>query len=139
MNVIKNKENENSFDITLKRSGHMQMPIDLEVIDKKGETHNYHIPNQWFVKKTNAKILDKWHGWDKIYPTYTAKVTIPNGIKLVNIDPTHRLADSYMLDNSSRFPVNLSFDHRIWNYPNWTKYELFIRPDIWYNSYEGFK
>ena len=138
-NVSKEKKQADTYNITFKRNGEMQMPIDFEVIDKNNNNYKYHIPNQWFVKKTNATILKKWHAWDKLYPAYTATIQVPNGIKEVKIDPSNRLADSYMLDNSSKFPLRVSFDSRIWNYTDWTKYDLFIRPDIWYNSYDGFK
>ena len=35
----------------------MQMPIDFSVIAKDGKIYNYHIPNNWFIKKTDATIL----------------------------------------------------------------------------------
>ena len=72
-------------------------------------------------------------------PEYTANVSIPDGIKNVLIDPTHRLADYNMLNNSIKFPVRFRFDHQIENDPVWEKYELFWRPDIWYNGFDGLK
>ena len=42
-----------------------------------------------------------------------------------------------MLDNSYKFPVNYSYDTRLWKYPDWKNYEVKFRPDIWYNSYDG--
>ena len=41
------------------------MPIDFTVLNKNGESQNYHIPNTWFVKKTNATVLNKWYGFGK--------------------------------------------------------------------------
>ena len=53
------------------------------------------------------------------------------------IDPTQRLGDAYMLDNTYRFPVKYDYDTRLWRYPDWRNYEIKFRPDIWYNAYDG--
>jgi hypothetical protein len=83
--------------------------------------------------------LPKWIGWDKLHPTYTATVTIPDGIKNVIIDPTERLADINMLNNRKRGNVELRFDSRIYPPASWTKYRLYMRPDFWWNAYDGLK
>ena len=127
------------YKIEFEREGQMQMPIDFIVIDKKDSVHKFHIPNTWYVKKTDAIVLPKWFGWDKIQPTYDAIVKIPDGIKEVIIDPTNRIADIYMPDNRSPDQISYNFDSKVANYPDWTHYEMFARPDIWYNSYDGFK
>ncbi|HVA97496.1 MAG TPA: hypothetical protein VNG53_01265, partial [Bacteroidia bacterium] len=75
----------------------------------------------------------------KLEPTYQATVTIPNGIYDVQIEPSHRLADVYMLDNSYKFPVKSAFDSKVYNTPDWTKYTFLGRPDVWYNNYDGLK
>ena len=82
------------------------MPIDFSVFANDGTEYEFHIPNNWFVKKTDATVLKKWHAWGKLYPTYTTTITIPSGIDNVVIDPSDRLADSYMLNNSQRTPYN---------------------------------
>ena len=135
---VKKGKGKNEYEITFKRTG-MQMPIDFSVIDKNDSVFNYHIPNNWFVKKTDATVLPRWIGWDKVKPTYTATVIIPEGIEDVVIDPSHRLADAYMLNNSKKIPVNYRFDSKIYNPSDWTKYDLYTRPDIWYNGYDGLK
>ena len=84
-------------------------------------------------------VLNKWHAWGKLYPKYTTSVNIPSGIERVVIDPTNRLADKYMLNNVSKVPMKVDFDSRIWNMPDWKQYELNIRPDVWYNNYDGIK
>jgi hypothetical protein len=136
----------NTFDITFKRKGRMQMPIDFRVMDHHGRTFDYHIPNQYFVKKTDAEVLPKWTGWDKLRPTYTARVAIPDayeGKKLklaeVEIDPSFRIADAHILDNSNPRKVDWNFDSHVWNFPEWKKYQVYYRPDIWWNGYDGFK
>lgn len=136
---VKRGKNDNEFEITFERTGRMQMPIDFEVVGRDSSRHRFHIPNTWFEKKTNAKILPRWIGWDNIQKTYTATVYIPAGISNVIIDPTNRLADVNMLDNSYIFPVSYTFDSRIFNVPDWKQYETYYRPDLWYNGYDGLK
>jgi aminopeptidase N len=117
----------------------MQMPIDFIVIDQKDSVHKFHIPNTWFIKKTDATALPKWFGWGKIQPSYEARVKIPAGIKKVVIDPTNRLADIDMRNNRYPAETNYFFDSKIANIPDWTHYELYSRPDVWYNNYDGVK
>jgi hypothetical protein len=127
------------YQVTLKRKGRMQMPIDLAITSLNGKTYNYYIPNTWFEKKTTATVLPRWIGWDKLQPEYKAIVTIPEGIKEIVIDTSYRMADVYMLDNSLKLPVSYNFDSKIYNTPDWRHYELFSRPDVWYNGYDGIK
>lgn len=132
-------EKGRDYLITFKRKDRMQMPLDFQVIAKDGNKYNYHIPNDWFVKKTDAEVLPRWIGWDKLQPTYKARVHIPSGIKEVVIDTSGRLADINKLDNRSKCPSSIEFDSRVWNYPSQDHYEMFTRPDLWYNGYDGLK
>ncbi|MDA0682135.1 MAG: M1 family aminopeptidase [Bacteroidetes bacterium] len=125
--------------VTFNRKSGMQMPIDFKVIAKNGDTHNYHIPNNWFIKKTDATVLAKWHGWDLLHPEYSTTIDVPSGIAEVIIDPTNRLADAYMPDNNSTCNTTYSFDHQLWQYPDWKNYEVKYRPDVWWNNYDGMK
>lgn len=136
--VEKGKEKD-TYEIEFQRYGRMQMPIDFTVIGNNDSTYKFHIPNTWFVKKTDATVLPRWIGWDKLQPEYEALVKIPGGIKDVIIDPTHRLADVNMLNNSKKFPFEYNFDSKIYNPADWTKYQLFSRPDLWWNGYDGLK
>jgi len=135
---VKTGDMNGEYKITFKRNG-MQMPLDFAVVAKDDSVYNFHIPNNWFVKKTKATILPRWIGWDKVKPEYTATVTIPSGIEDVVIDPSTRLADVNMLNNNKKFPIKYRFDSKIYNPPNWMRYELFARPDVWYNGYDGLK
>jgi len=128
-----------NYKITLQRKGRMQMPVDLMVTTKNNDTLHYHIPNQWFVKKTTATILPKWHGWDKLYPCYTAQITLPAKIDKVVIDPTYRLADVYMPDNAKPRKVVWKFDSKVLNFPDWKHYRMYWRPAIWWNAFDGIK
>ncbi len=135
--VRKGKEKD-EYKIKFKRYG-MQMPIDFSVIGKNDSIYSFHIPNNWFVKKTSATVLPRWIGWDKVKPTYTATVKIPSGVYDVLIDSSTRIADVNMLDNEKKFSIKYRFDSKIYNTADWTRYELFARPDIWYNGYDGVK
>lgn len=130
---------DDKYEISFKRKSRMQMPIDFTIIGNDLKVYNYHIPNTWFIKKTDAEILPKWHGWDLIYPHYTVELEIASGIKEVIIDPTNRLADAYMPDNNSKKNISYSFDHQLWQQADWTKYEIKYRPDLWWNSFDGLK
>jgi hypothetical protein len=135
---VKKEKATDEYAIKFKRKG-MQMPIDFSVIGKNDSIYSYHIPNNWFIKQTTANVLPRWIGWDNVKPTYTAIVNIPGGIYDVLIDSSTRLADVNMLNNEKKFPIKYRFDSKIYNAPDWTRYELFARPDVWYNGYDGVK
>jgi aminopeptidase N len=130
---------ESNYAVTFKRRGRSQMPIDFEMIAKDGKEYNFHIPNTWFVKETNSSILPRWYGWDRLHPTYTCSVTIPSGIKNLIIDPTFRLADIYMPNNYKKVKLRGTSIHRSKIFPDWKKYEINWRPDLWYNAIDGLK
>ncbi len=136
---IKKGKSEDEYVVQFKRNGRMQMPIDFQIISKKGDTSAYYIPNTWFEKKTDATILPRWIGWDKLQPTYEARLKVNGGIRDIIIDPSNRLADINMLDNRKKQKPEIRFDSRIFPYPEWKKYRFYIRPDLWYNSYDGIK
>jgi aminopeptidase N len=135
---VKKGKGEGVYNITFKRKG-MQMPVDFAVVGKNDSVYYYHIPNNWFVKQTKSKVRPRWIGWDNIQKTYTATVNVQGGIANVIIDPSTRLADVNMLNNNQKFPIKYRFDSKIYNPSDWTSYELFARPDIWYNGYDGLK
>ncbi len=135
---------KDEYIIRLKRKGRMQMPIDLRVVGNNDSIYDYHIPNTWFEKKSEirnqkSETLLKWYGWDKLQPTYDACVTIPGGISNVIIDPSNRLADINMLDNARHRKVEVRFDSHIYPSGSRKAYRFWMRPDIWWNAYDGFK
>ncbi len=137
---VKEEKDDGWYTITFKRKEEMQMPIEFQVTDRNGATHDYLIPNTWFEKDFDGMILDRWYGWgENIQPEYEAKIYIPAGIKDVQIDPSGRLADINKLDNSYKFPLEWEFESQIYGNTNPDKYVARIRPDLWYNSYDGFK
>lgn len=136
---IKHKGNGN-YEIKFKRKGSMQMPIDFVVIDANDSALHYYIPNTWFEKPTGATTLPRWIGWGpKLKTSYTASVSIGSKIKNVIIDPSYRLADVDMTNNIKNGKVNVRFDSKVYNPPNWKRYDMRIRPGIWYNGYDGVK
>jgi len=137
---------QDSFAIRLRRTGDMQMPIDLTVTAKDGKKYSYYIPNTWDQKKTEAIVLPKWYGWGKFMPVYEAHVNIPSGIRDVRIDTSYRLADRDMVDNYKKHgfsfnPRNIysKFDGGLANITDRRHYRLYIRPDLWWNQVDGIK
>lgn len=136
---IKRRKND-VYEITFKRKGSMQMPIDFVVIDASDSARHYYIPNTWFEKPTGATTLPRWIGWGpKLKTSYTATLNIGSRIKNVIIDPSFRLADADMTNNSKHGRVSLRFDSKIYNPPNWKRYDMRVRPGLWYNGYDGVK
>jgi hypothetical protein len=131
------------YKVTFKRKGRIQMPIDFSVYTNDRSQYNFYIPNTWFEKKTNATVLPRWIGWDKVKPTYTATITIPKGKKITKVvmDTAHVMPDVWPVDNAS--PRNVSwfkYDSKIANPPDRNKYETkFTFPNLWYNGYDGVK
>lgn len=130
---------DSTYTIKLQRKGEMQMPIDLEVLDLNDSIYNFHIPNNWFEKNTSAQVLPRWIGWDKLQPSYEAVIKTSAPIREVSIDPKSAMADVKKLNNSTGSKIDIQFDHGINNLPNFENYELFVRPDLWYNGYDGLK
>lgn len=135
------KGNADTMSVFFHRLGEMQMPIDFTVITKDSSVYRYHIPNTYFVKKTDATVLPVWKGWGILNPGYEAKIQLPAGKKIKNIiiDPSYRLADVNQLDNSLKMPVRFTFDNGQRVPFNRKAYSLRWRPDLWYNSIDGVK
>lgn len=129
---------KDKYEITFKRKARMQMPIDFSVETKDGKTQLYTVPNTWFAKSSDVTVLPKWYGWDKLNPTYTATITSSSKIKNVTIDPSNRLADIYMPNNSWKCSTKWKFDSQILN-TDWKHYVVKWRPDVWYNAVDGIK
>lgn len=143
---VKRVSGTDSFKIYITRGGQMQMPLDLTITAKNGNKTNYHIPNTWFTKVTDAVVLPKWYGWSKIQPRYTATVHAPSGLKHVQIDTTDRLADIYPLDNnfstglfSRALSGKIKFDAGVNTIMDRRQYRLLVRPDLWWNHVDGLK
>lgn len=135
-----------SFAIHLKRKGTMQMPLDFTVTTRKGNQQDYHIPNTWFQKETEATLLPKWPGWGKLHTGYTARIHAPEGIKHIKIDTSERLADIYPLNNTrGRWriirpgSIEVKPDPGFYRPLNRYQYRMEVRPDVWWNPIDGIK
>ena len=133
------KLTNDTVEITISRKGEMEMPIDLTVDSKFGMRYNFHIPNNWFIKKTSAQVLPKWIGYGNLQKDYKFKTHIPSGVDNVMIDLSGRLTDSYMINNRLKGNIDVSIDYGVKKWANLKKYEIAARPDVWYNSFDGFK
>ena len=143
---IRRLSGADSFAVTFKRKGEMQMPIDFTVTAKDGSMHNFHIPNTWFEKKTDATVLPKWYGWSRIQPEYKAHIQVPSGVKSVRIDTSLRLADKCMVNNYktkglplSPMAFKLRFDGGVPEPADRMHVRLYVRPDVWWNPVDGIK
>ncbi|MCS7004322.1 MAG: M1 family metallopeptidase [Cytophagales bacterium] len=137
---LKNDSIPFQYAITFKRKGEMQMPLDVRITTRSGLKYNYYIPNtSWFNKQTTALRLPPWIGWGKIRPKYTAVVSLPEPIQNVQIDTSYRLADIDLTNNKWKGNYRFKFDSRVPNAPDWYEYSNKIRPDIWYNQFDGFQ
>ena len=137
--VKKLKNSTNSFEITFMRKGAMQMPIDFRVIDKIGNTEDYHIPNSSFIKKTDANLLNPWIGMQEMNPKHRVKIISEFGLKDIVIDPSNRLADIYMIDNSLNKNITFKLENFFGAIPDWKKYEAKVSPRFAYNGFDGIK
>jgi hypothetical protein len=103
------KANGNNTSVTLMRKAAMPMPMDVVVKLKNGKTLNYNIPlvimrgekgKDWY--ETLTTLPD----WPWTSPTYTFIVNEPlDNIEAIVIDPSTRLADVDLNDNTYPFVV----------------------------------
>lgn len=132
------KQSKGKATIELKRKGLMQMPLDLTVTYKDGSKENFHIPNTFFQKETEAKVLPLWYGWDRLHPTYSFTIESSQKVKEVLIDTSYRLADINIENNVWKASFQKpQYDHMVKNYSWWYEKEKFWRADMWYNRYDG--
>ena len=130
----------NNYELTFRRIGRMQMPLDFTITTKNNKTYHYHIPNTWFVKdSSNKTILPKWYGWDLLHPTYKTSVKLSAPIKTIVLDPAKMMADIDLTNNKwgEHGIRTLQFDHRVPNAARWDKQRNYLRPDLWYNNVDG--
>ena len=91
-------EENGTSKIRLKRTGHMPMPIDLQLTFNDGSTAMFYIPmNLMFGNKPNENNTQKrevMEAWKWTHPTYVVEMkrTLTD-IKKVEIDPSKRMAD----------------------------------------------
>ena len=89
-------------EVTLKNNSKLPMPIDVRVKYADGTSEDFYIPLRMMYsgKPTNAKKLKDW-SW--VQPSYSFKTSKP--IQAVEIDPSKRLADIDLSNNSKTIPA----------------------------------
>ena len=92
---------EKTTKIVLERLGLTPMPTEVEVEYTNGEVAYYYIHLQMMRgDKPISKSITKLNDWAWAYPTYSFEVDNNKVVKKVKIDPTHKIAD-INLDNNS--------------------------------------
>lgn len=136
---LKKLEN-GKFLLRLKRNAEMQMPLDITVTGRSGKSYNFYIPNTWFEKKTDAKVLPRWIGWDtKLKTEYQTIIDLPEPPYNAFIDTSGRLADINERNNATIKPVTIKFDSKTDRPLDRRNYSILWRPDVWYNNFDGIK
>ncbi len=127
------------YQIKIKRVGEMTSPIDLSLTNQKGGVTEYIIPNTNFAKDGKATVLPKWTGWGKLNPTYTATIVSKGPLNQIEIDKSQRLADYNPNNNTWKKNAIWHLDKGQYPTDDLRKVSVGIRPDIWYNNYDGVK
>ncbi|HEY1044821.1 MAG TPA: M1 family aminopeptidase [Bacteroidia bacterium] len=142
--IGKTEKGEYKYKVKLKRKGEMQMPIDLKLTDRNGSTSFFTIPNTYFNKSNSGQVLKTWKGWGDLNRTYVDTITLNSKYEQVEIDPSHRLADVYRIDNVKRrgsyrlpYKTKLNTGRPYFQGFNHQTYEW--RPDMWFNAVDGLK
>jgi hypothetical protein len=128
------------YVVMLKRKGDMHMPLDVTVIDKKGNRLHYHIPNTYFTKELGkAQVNHRWISWDMMNKRDFFTVQSQNGIANIIIDSSGRLADINRLNNSLKLPKSFEREKLTIPAPDFYKLKNYWRPDLWWNEVDGIK
>jgi len=93
--------------VTLERVGLMPFPVDLEIVYNGGRREKYYIPLQIMrVDKPLQKSTIKLKDWAWANPLYSFDVSGPEEIASITIDPTNKIADINLTNNSYEFKTN---------------------------------
>lgn len=128
------------YVVMLKRKGDLHMPLDITVIDKKGNRLHYHIPNTYFTKELGkAQVNHRWISWDMMNKRDFFTVQSQHGIKNIIIDTSGRLADINRLNNSLKLPKSFEREKLTIPYADFNKLQNYWRPELWWNERDGIK
>ncbi len=139
------RQKSDGVHITIKRKQEMISPLDLSIMNKKGDTSEFHIPIHDFHKKTDATILPKWFGLHNLNRKYKVVVPFEGKMHGAVIDKTRRMADMHLLNNSryraflpkEKFKWKLDLKYK--DIPMETKYLLLWRPLLAQNDKDGIR
>lgn len=109
---------EGKTQITLKRIGDMPMPVDLYVVDKKGNAFLYYIPMEIMYASKQSDIfkgkrIDKTP-WPWVFTEYVFTIDLPlDEIESIEIDASERMADIDRANNVYPFlKEKIKFEER---------------------------
>ncbi len=128
------------YVVEIKRKGDLHMPLDVTVIDKKGNRLHYHIPNTYYTKELGkAQVNHRWISWDMMNKRDFLWVQSQYGIKDIIIDTSGRLADINRLNNSLKLPYSFEREKLTIPAADFTKLKTYWRPELWYSDASGLK
>ena len=128
-----------TFLVTLSRPGDFVTPVDVAVITGAGDTLRYTINPEGhdFVKK-GCFATPVWPQYRQPSFRHTFIAVAPGGIRKVQVDPSHELADVNRLNNASGFPpIETRIDALFHDVPSLHSYSLRLRPDMWHDQPNG--
>ena len=142
------KIQNSTYQIVIQRYGDLVMPVNIDIfsqsVDPKTGQMKYDvlpitIPVNYYEHpdRINAK---PWIGWDRLSPTYTLEITMPNDgvLKQAWIDPTGRLADINRVNNKWKDRVHWDLDLGNGQNENYLgEYNLLVRPALSYSGISG--
>jgi len=132
-------ENKYLCKIEFERKNKIFMPVDFDAILENGDTVKYQIPVDNFPKpEKNRKALPYWHFSKK---TYTTQIECNSEVENVIIDPSLRLMDINMLDNTSDCLPDQDFYFMKYasSKPPLNKYVWELWPTAFYNDIDKLK
>lgn len=135
---VKNNR-DGSAAITFRRKGEMQMPLDFDVITRSGDTLKYTLPNSYFAKTDRTKA-GYWYGFENFNRKHTVTIQPSGPVRRVEIDPSHRLADLDLTNNTSGcllHRTHFTFWRKGFVPLEWRKYEMNLYPSLWWNGQAG--
>jgi hypothetical protein len=142
--IGKAQNGNNLYMVKLKRKGEMQMPLDIKITNTVNQDYSFLVPNTYFHKSKSGVIMNTWKGWGLLNKTYQDTVEVPGKIKTIEIDPSHRLADIYRIDNvmtknrySLPYKYNLNTGKDVVS--SFNHINMSYRPDVWFNAVDGLK
>jgi len=141
--------NDGKTAIRFQRNGTLNLPVKFTVFGKDYKTQNksYIIssslnlfPTTESTKFNGVEVLKKpWLGFGEVEKSYSAEIN--PGFKVIKcvIDTSNLLIDFDGTNNQTGSPYVLRFDKLKFKPTERRYYEIYHRPDIWYNAFNGIK
>ena len=124
-------------ELVIRNAGDAIVPVDVRFDLADGQTQYVTIPLS--IMEGNKPVPDSWKiapAWRWTESEYTLVVELPAKPIAATIDPEQRTPDVNRLNNSNRFPVDVSFLRPI--EPTWSTFSVTARPVVSYAHDFGF-